>query len=61
MSGLLSTADINDRERQVRFVPTCDIKRARRPKEKAARRRLLNSTLMIVDHDAINAVFDFRR
>jgi hypothetical protein len=30
-------------------------------KEKAARRRLLNSNLMIVDHAAINAGFDFRR
>ena len=32
-----------------------------RPKEKAARRRLLNSNLMIVDQTAINAGFDFRR
>jgi hypothetical protein len=31
------------------------------PKEKAARRRLLNSNLMIVDQAAINAGFDLRR
>jgi hypothetical protein len=31
------------------------------PKEKAARRRLLNSNLMIVDQAVINAGFDFRR
>jgi hypothetical protein len=30
-------------------------------KEKAARRRLLNSNLMIADQAAINAGFDFRR
>jgi hypothetical protein len=41
------------------FVPTCDIERAGRPKEKAARRRL--SILIIVDQAAINAGFDFGR
>jgi hypothetical protein len=45
--------------RQVCFVPTCDIERAGRPKEKAARRRL--SILIIVDQAAINAGFDFGR
>jgi hypothetical protein len=40
-------------------VPTCDIERAGRPKEKAARRRL--SILIIVDQAAINAGFDFGR
>jgi hypothetical protein len=30
-------------------------------KRKAARRRLFNSTLMIVDQATINAGFDFRR
>jgi len=40
-------------------VPTCDIERAGRPKEKAARRRL--SILVIVDQAAINAGFDFGR
>jgi hypothetical protein len=43
----------------VSFVPTCDIERAGRPKEKAARRRL--SILIIVDQAAINAGFDFGR
>ena len=32
-----------------------------RPKQKAARRRLLNSNPMIVDQATINAGFDFRR
>jgi hypothetical protein len=40
-------------------VPTCDIERAGRPKEKAARRRL--SILIVVDQAAINAGFDFGR
>jgi hypothetical protein len=31
------------------------------PKQKAARRRLLNSNLMIDDQAAINAGFDLRR
>jgi hypothetical protein len=44
---------------EVRNVPTCDIERAGRPKEKAARRRL--SILIIVDQAAINAGFDFGR
>src|ERR1700735_1187160 len=37
--------------RRFAFVPTCDIERAGRPKEKAARRRL--SILIIVDQAAI--------
>jgi hypothetical protein len=41
------------------FVPTCDIERTGRPKEKAARKRL--SILIIVDQAAINAGFDFGR
>ncbi len=45
--------------REARKVPTCDIERADRSKEKAARRRL--SILIIVDQAAINAGFDFRR
>jgi hypothetical protein len=31
------------------------------PNQKAARRRLLNSNSLVVDHAAINAGFDFRR
>jgi hypothetical protein len=41
------------------YLPTCDIERKGRPKEKAARRRL--SILIIVDQAAINAGFDFGR
>jgi hypothetical protein len=41
------------------YLPTCDIERAGRPKEKAARRRL--SILIIVDQAAINAGFDIGR
>jgi hypothetical protein len=47
------------RERAPSTTSTCDIERAGRPKEKAARRRL--SILIIVDQAAINAGFDFGR
>jgi hypothetical protein len=40
-------------------LPTCDIERAGRPKEKAARRRL--SILIVVNQAAIKAGFDFGR
>jgi hypothetical protein len=58
--------DITEREGEVRKVPNSDIADATRSnkqavKEKAARRRLLNSNLIIVDQAAINAGFDFRR
>jgi hypothetical protein len=45
-------------------VPTCDIERVGRPKEKAARWRAARrrlSILIIVDQVAINAGFDFGR
>jgi hypothetical protein len=45
--------------REVRKVPNPEMADAVRTKEKAARRRLLNS--MIVDQAAINAGFDLRR
>ena len=38
-----------------------DISHVPSQKEKAARRRLFNSDLMIVDQAAINTAFDFRR
>jgi len=60
-SALPLKADVAQRGRHVRFVPTCDIERAGRSKEKAAPRRLLNSNLMIVDQATINAGLDFRR
>jgi hypothetical protein len=59
MSGLPPIATELRTSLEVRFVPTCDIERAGRPKEKAARRRL--SILIIVDHAAINAGSDFGR
>ena len=43
-------SDIARRGRYFAFVPTCDIERAGRPKEKAARRRL--SILIVVDQAA---------
>jgi hypothetical protein len=58
-SALPPTTDIAQYGRHVRSVPTCDIERAARPKEKAARRRL--SILIIVDQAAINAGFDIGR
>jgi hypothetical protein len=58
-SALPSNSDIARRSRHVSKVPTCDIERAGRPKEKAARRRL--SILIIVDQAAINAGSDFGR
>jgi hypothetical protein len=39
-------------------VPTSDIAECKACKEKAARRRLLNSNLMIVNQTAVNAGFD---
>jgi hypothetical protein len=45
-----SNSDIARRRRHFAFVPTCDIERAGRPKEKAARRRL--SILIVVDQAA---------
>ena len=56
-SAVHPITDIAKILRHVRFVPTCDIERTDRPKEKAARRRL--SILIIVDQAAINAGFDF--
>jgi hypothetical protein len=44
----------------VSVAATGDDRRCR-PKEKAARRRPLNSNLLIADQAAINAGFDFRR
>ena len=41
--------------------PIADVAPSRAARQKAARRRLLNSNLMIVDQTAINAGFDFRR
>jgi hypothetical protein len=60
-SGLPRLADILRVIRHVSKVPTCDIERAGRPKEKAAGRRLSISILINVDQAAINAGFDFRR
>jgi hypothetical protein len=57
-------ADIARYSRHVSKVPTCDIERAGRPKEKAARWRAARrrlSILIIVDQVAINAGFDFGR
>ena len=45
----------------VRFVPTSDMAEVDCIKEKAARRRLLNSNPVISDQAAIKAGFDFRR
>jgi hypothetical protein len=45
----------HDQSRRISIGPNL------RPKEKAARRRLPNSNLMIADQAAINAGFDFRR
>jgi hypothetical protein len=42
-------------------VPSTEVAPSRGINENAARRRLSNSTLMIVDQPAINAGFDFRR
>jgi hypothetical protein len=47
--------------RHVGFVPIAVIADASRSKEKAARRRLLNSNLIIVDQAASNAGLDLRR
>jgi len=59
MSAIPPVATGLQTSRNGSFVPTCDIERAGRPKEKAARRRL--SILIIVDQAAINAGFDFGR
>jgi hypothetical protein len=43
------------------MCPEPEVAASRVAKERAARRRLFNSNLMIVDQAAINAGFDFRR
>jgi ATP-dependent DNA ligase len=43
------------------YAAQSEVAQLMRPRQKAARRRLLNSNLMIVDPTAINAGFDFRR
>jgi hypothetical protein len=60
MSALLRLADSTRTSGHVRDVPNCDIADVAR-KEKAARRRLSISILMIVDQAAIKAGFDFLR
>src|SRR5258706_14414206 len=62
--GSLNSAHIHGTDVPVEEPSTAsdsDITAISCSKEKAARRRLFNSTLMIVDQAAINAGFDFRR